>query len=59
MYKEGRDVLEEEMRKMDEFDMEGFGALDSGQKTIAIFGDRWWPQTATQDADKVSLFIIL
>ena len=45
VYEEGRDVLEE-MRKIDECDMEKFGTLDinSSEKTIAILADRWWPQ---------------
>ena len=46
MYKEERDVLEEEMRTIDECDVEKFDTLDSSEKTIAILGDRWWPQTA-------------
>ena len=50
MYKEEPDVLEE-MRKMDECDMEKFGALDGSEKTIAILGDRWWPQTAKHEED--------
>ena len=54
MYKEERGVLEEEMRKMEEFDMEKFGALDSSEKTIAILGDRWWPQAAKQEGIKTS-----
>ena len=29
--------------------MEKFGTLDSNDKTIAILGDRWWPQTAKQE----------
>ena len=54
IYKEERDVLEE-MRKMDECGMEKFGTLvDSSEKTIAILGDRWWPQTAKQQGDKIS-----
>ena len=52
MYKEEPDVLEE-MRKMDECDMEKFGALDGSEKTIAILGDRWWPQTAKQKGGKI------
>ena len=32
-----------------------FGTLDSGEKTIAILGDRWWPQTAKQQGDKISV----
>ena len=33
--------------------MEKFGKLDS-EKTIAIVGDTWWPQTAKQEGDKIS-----
>ena len=40
-YEEERDVLEEEMREIDECDMEEFGTLDSSEETIAILGDRW------------------
>lgn len=54
MYKEERDVLEEEMKAIDGCDMEEFGTLDSSEKTIAILGDRWWPQTAKQVGDKIS-----
>ena len=43
LYKEERDVMEEEMRKIEERDMEKFGTLDSREKTINILGDRWWP----------------
>ena len=35
-------------------DMEEFGALDSNKKTIAILGDRWWPQAAKEEGDKTS-----
>ena len=34
--------------------MEEFGRLESSEKTIAILGDRWWPQTAKQDGDGIS-----
>ena len=44
----------EEMRKIDACDMEKIGTLDSSEKTIAILGDRWWPQTAEQSGDKIS-----
>ena len=44
IHKEERDVSE--MRKLDECDMEEFGRLESSEKTIAILGDIWWPQTA-------------
>ena len=40
---------------IDECDMEEFGTLDSSEKTIAmILGDRWWPQAAIQEGDKIS-----
>ena len=38
MCKGKRDVLEEEMREMDECDMEEFDTLDGSDKTIAILG---------------------
>ena len=40
IYKEERDSLEEEMRKLDACDMEEFGRLKSSEATIAILGDR-------------------
>ena len=43
-----------EMRKLDVCDMEEFGRLESCQEMIAILGDRWWPQTAKQDGDRIS-----
>ena len=54
IYEEERDVLE--MRKIGECGMEKFGTplIDCIEKTIAILGDRWWPQTAKQDGDKIS-----
>ena len=42
------------MRKLDVCDMEEFGRLESSEKTIAILGDRWWPQTAKSDGDRIS-----
>ena len=53
IYKEERDALEEEMRKLDVCDMEEFGRRESSEKTIAILRDRWWPQTAKQDGDRI------
>ena len=53
IYKEERGALEE-MRKLDVCGMEEFGRLDYSEKTIAILGDRWWPQTAKQDGDRIS-----
>ena len=41
MYQEERDVLEDEMRKMDEADTEKFSTLDTSEKTITTLGDRW------------------
>ena len=35
-------------------DMVEFCRLASSEKTIAILGDRWWPQTAKQDVDRIS-----
>ena len=41
------------MRKI-ESGMERLGTLYSSEKTIAILGDRWWPQTAKQEeGDKI------
>ena len=42
------------MRKLDVCDMEEFGRIKSTEKTIAILGDRWWPQTEKQDGDRIS-----
>ena len=28
--------------------------LESSDNTIAILGDRWWPQTAKQDGDRIN-----
>ena len=49
-------MLQEKMRKLDECDMEEFGRLliESSEKTMAILGYRWWPQTAKQDGDRTS-----
>ena len=52
-YKEERNALEE-MSKLDVFDMEEFGILEGVEKTIPLLGDRWWPQTAKQDGDRIS-----
>ena len=49
IYNEERDVLEDEMRKLDVCGMKEFSRLQSSEKTIAILGARWWPQTAKQD----------
>ena len=52
VYKGERNALEE-IRKLDVCDMEEFGRLESSEKNIAILGDRWWPQTAKQDGDRI------
>ena len=38
--------------------MEKCGRLESSEKTIAILADRWWPQTAKQDGDRISKHFI-
>ena len=54
IYKEERDVLEEEMREIDECDMEEFDTLNSIEKTTAILGDRWWqPQSDKEDGENI------
>ena len=52
IYKEERHVLGK-VRKMDECGMGKFGTLDSGEKTIAVLGDRW-PPTAKLEEGKIS-----
>ena len=43
------------MRKIDECGMDKFGTLDSSEeRSIAILGDSWWPQTAKQQGGKIS-----
>ena len=44
-------MLMEEMRNIDGCDMEKFDTLDinSSEKTIAILGGKWWPQTAKEE----------
>ena len=53
IYKEERDAVEE-MRKLDECDMDEFDRLEGSEKTMTILGDRWWPQTAKQDGNRIS-----
>ena len=38
---------------VDKCDMEEFGTPDSGKKTIAILGDRRWPQAVKQEGREV------
>ena len=44
----------EETKKLDARDIEELGRLESSEKTIVIVGDRWWPQTAKQEEDRMS-----
>lgn len=43
----------EEMKNIDECDMEGFGTPDSSEKMTAILGGRWGPQREKQEGDKI------
>ena len=52
MHKEKRDALE--MRTIDETNMERISTLHNTKKTIAILRDRWWPQKAKEEGDKVN-----
>ena len=42
------------MKKLDVCDMEEFCRLEGSEKTISILGDRWWPQTAEQNGDRIN-----
>ena len=53
LYRKERDVLEKEMRKIDRCGMGNFGTLENSERTIAILGARWWPQTIKQEGDKL------
>ena len=46
---QGGTACVKEVRKFYGCGMEKFGTLDNSEKTIAILGGRWWPQTATQE----------
>ena len=52
-------MLEGEMRKINECDMEKFGTPDRREKTIAMLGDRSWPNTAKQEGDKKSKTVFI
>ena len=47
------------MRKIDECDMEKFGTPDRREKTIAMLGDRSWPQTSKQEGNNITHFFLL
>ena len=53
IFKEERGALKE-MRKSDVCDMEECGKRESSEKTITLLVDRWWPQTAKQDGDRIN-----
>ena len=42
------------MREIANVTLDEFDTLDSSEKAIAILGDRWWPQAAKQEGDKIS-----
>ena len=53
--KECTPLLEEEAyREIDECDIEEFGTLGISEKTIAMLGDRWWPQAAKQEGGNLA-----
>ena len=54
IYKEERDALEGEMRKLNVCDMEEICRPGSSEKMIAILGDRLWPQMAKLGGDRIS-----
>ena len=43
----------EDMRRVNGYDMEKFSTLNSSERTIAIQGDRWWPQVAKEKGDRI------
>ena len=45
--------------EIDECEMEELDTLDSSEKTSAILGDRWWPQAAKQEGDRVSKKLLM
>ena len=47
------------MRKLDVCDLEKFGAVDSSEKTIAILGDRCWPQRTKLEGGEKKQAIVL
>ena len=52
--KDERDAFEEEMRQFNACDTEEFGRQKCSDKSIAILGDRWRPQTAKQDKGEMT-----
>ena len=46
------------MREVNEGGIKSFDALDGREKTTAILGDRWWPQTAKQDGDMICKLLL-
>ena len=46
--------MSEEMINLDICNMEEFGRLERNEKTIAVLGQSWWPQTAKREGDRIS-----
>ena len=43
------------MKKINELEMEEFGRLEGvGRKRSPVLEDRWWPQTAKKDEDRIN-----
>ena len=36
-----------------------FGRRESNEKTIAVLGDRWWPQASKQEGDRTSSIYVI
>lgn len=53
MPKDNRDVLEGEMREVNEGGVELFDASDSSEKAMTTLRDIWWPQRSKQDGDRI------
>ena len=46
--------MSHEMRKTVECDMDKFGSPGGSERMIALLGDRWQPQRAEQEGEKMS-----
>ena len=53
-YVKGERHVLKAMKKVDEGGVEELSTTDSSEETIAILGDRWRPQAAKKDGDKIS-----
>ena len=52
--KEERNVFEDGISNIDGCDMKKFCTMSFIEKTIAVLGDKWWPQTAKEEGNKIS-----